>query len=222
MKLNKSIILTTLIALLASPALLADWTEQDPADYTLSAPPKEGTAKAISDFKTLHKYEETRTTEQCKFGNSQSIMTFKSLFGPNTKMLTKEETDSLEPFMTDVIHVAEKVSAHFKTKYMRLRPYDADQTLTPCARKPGGQKAYPSSHAAAGLLSALVLKKVFPDRAQEIEDYGYEIGEYRAIVGVHHPSDIEAGQSLAKQIMTAISKDASFKKELGNAKEALE
>ncbi len=200
--------------ILASQLSWAQWSAVSPKEFQLPPPPAEGSAAYEKDFQQLHKYEQTRTQAECKLGDSQSIPSFEVLYGRNRDLLSKEEAEALTPFMKNVFQLTERISEAFKVKYKRPRPFVTDPTLEPCAKKPGGAKAYPSAHTAAGFVGACVLSKIYPERKKNIEQYGIFIGELRAKVGVHHPSDVKAGWILGKQICDYLMSQPDFKKEL--------
>lgn len=178
---------------------------------SLPPPPAEGSSTEKQDFKILHKYEDTRTTAECKAADKQSFASTKALFGPATGILSTSELEAVEEFGDEVIETVLREAQPFKEEHMRPRPYDADRTLTPCIRRPGGSKAYPSSHASMGVVLADLFAKIYPAKKTKILAQGQRIGEFRVLGGVHHPSDIEAGRNLGKQILRELGKVRSFR-----------
>ena len=68
-------------------------------------------------------------------------------------------------------------------------------------------------------MGACVLAEIFPAKASEIISYGNYLGELRVIVGVHHPSDVRAGQSLAQRICDKLLSLTDFQNELERLKD---
>ncbi len=199
----------------------ADWRELDSSDFTVGAAPIAGSATDKKDFKKLHEYQDSDREADCKIAKTQEFMTPASMFGPATKQLSKKEFAAVEPLLNDVKKLVSDITEDFKVKYQRPRPFNIDTDLQPCVKKPGGAKAYPSSHASVGMAGGLVLAKIFPDKADALEEQGLKVGELRVIAGVHHPSDVVAGQDLARQIVDEISKDKDFKAEIKAIKDGL-
>jgi acid phosphatase (class A) len=203
-----SILLISLFAVSISVAELPYGI--DASLLKLSSPPKPGSVADQNDTKTLLNYQKTRTKEQCVFANSHTLPSALSLFGPRNGVLTKDEFLKVKNLVSQMISISEKVSNPFKKHYARARPFNRGLGIEPCISRPGGQTSYPSSHAMMGLLSALALAEVFPVKKEMIIKYGYQIGLNRVLGGVHHPSDVNAGQALAQQVWMQISEQSEF------------
>jgi acid phosphatase (class A) len=78
--------------------------------------------------------------------------------------------------------------------------------------------AYPSGHAVAGWLWARVLADLAPDRAEALLAQGRRIGDSRAVCGLHHPSDVEAGRRLGEALYAQLSADSAFQADLETAR----
>lgn len=173
--------------------------------YDLSPPPAKGSTADREDFRILHVYQDQRTEEQCEAADRQTIPTVDAMFGPNTGVLTASEVRKVNLEGTQLIRKVFKIVDPFKDEYRRMRPYNADPTLQPCVKLPGGNKAYPSAHATVGIVLAAFLAQKFPSKKAELIEQGKQVGINRLIGGVHHPSDVKAGQSLGKQIVEDLS-----------------
>jgi membrane-associated phospholipid phosphatase len=117
---------------------------------------------------------------------------------------------AVQPFLDAVSKKVSAVAGVFKKEYARPRPYDENDKIRPCADKPGGATAYPSAHATEGAVDACVLAQIFPDRAQKLTDWGQYVGQLRVISGVHHPTDVAAGQALAASICSWLLEQGDF------------
>ncbi len=113
----------------------------------------------------------------------------------------------------------ERVSGYHKDKFARPRPYDTDRRVRPCVEKPRGSKSYPSSHAAVAKAVSCLLAQVFPEKSTDLDTYGEFLGELRVIIGVHHPSDVKAGQMLGSEICARLQSEPDFAEELKNFEE---
>ena len=216
-KLNVIFTAAILFALSFSFPAIANWDSISSEEYEMDDPPAKGSAAYKRDFEILLKHQNSDREEACELAKSQVYGTYEEFFFTST-LLSRKEYDRAEDLVTRAMKYTVKISGEFKGEYSRPRPYNADSRIKPCARKPGGSRSYPSSHAAAGVVGACVLSAIYPDIASEMKDYGKYVGDLRFIVGVHHPSDVKAGQDLGSAICNRLLKNSSFKKELAELK----
>ncbi len=205
--------------LLAGPAA-ASWQDIPSTDFPMATPPAAGTPESDRDYEQLLKLQAERKPEQCALAAGQAIPDFQSLFGASG-ILSKAEADAVAPFVNAASKFLSKVSGYYKKKFARPRPYSADARVQPCIEKPGGATSYPSTHAAAGVFDACVLGRLFPDRAGILASHGRDAGDLRVIAGVHHPSDVAAGQDLGARICARVLKEGDFLAELARVKATL-
>jgi acid phosphatase (class A) len=193
---------------LAVPSRAA-WTSISASDFEVPPPPAPGSPGDKQDMATILQDQETRTPEQCSLAAGMTIPDFTSLYGPS-KLLTPEEMTAVQPFLDQVSNKVSAVTGVFKNEYARPRPFNENPAVQPCAAKPGGATAYPSSHAAEGAVDACVLSAIFPDRADKLTAWGQYVGQLRVISGVHHPTDVAAGQALAASICSWLSEQGDY------------
>ncbi|HXT00990.1 MAG TPA: phosphatase PAP2 family protein [Elusimicrobiota bacterium] len=203
--------LTALFALtlLASVPASAAWQSMSATDFEVPPPPAPGSPGDQQDFATLFQWQATRTPQQCSLAAGMTVPDFQSLYAPSG-ILTSSEMTTVQPFLDAVSKKVSAVAGVFKKEYARPRPYNENKDLQPCADKPGGATAYPSAHATEGAVDACVLGQIFPDRAQKLADWGRYVGELRVISGVHHPTDVAAGQALAASICSWLLEQGDF------------
>jgi acid phosphatase (class A) len=211
-----SLLLALVAMALITPNASADWTKLPSADFPLAPYPAEGSSAHRRDFEILRKHQETRDRKSCELGRNQEHPTFDALFAGSP--LSPAEGQKSKALVAKVMKLADRISGYHKGKFSRRRPYDADPTIKPCIPPPGGQRSYPSSHAAAGAAGACVLAEIFPEKKAELLAFGESIGELRVIVGVHHPSDVEAGQDLGREVCARVQAESDFQGELAKAK----
>lgn len=197
----------------------AEWTKMASTDFTLADYPKENSARWKDDYKQLHEYQDSRDEAQCALGRRQEHPTFEAIYMSKDSPLSRQEAEKAQDLVSRVMKLADRISTYHKGQFKRPRPYDVDDTLEPCAKKPGGAKSYPSSHSANAMAGACVLAELFPRSRQLILDYGASSGELRAVIGVHHPSDVQAGQKLGNEICQALLQDGEFLAELKELKD---
>ncbi|MFI5346346.1 MAG: phosphatase PAP2 family protein [Elusimicrobiota bacterium] len=208
-----------LAGLLVAPAHAA-WTDITASDFNVPPPPTKGSADYVSDFSTLLNDQSSRTPQQCALAASMKIPDFTSLYA-SSGLLSSAEMSAVQPLVDQASNLASNISGVFKKEYSRPRPYNEDARIHPCADKPGGATAYPSTHATVGAVDACVLAAIFPARASKITDYGQYIGELRVIAGVHHPTDVAAGQALAADICGRITQESDFQAQVSALKNSL-
>lgn len=107
----------------------------------------------------------------------------------------------------------------FKIKFNRARPNqlepaikNLEQTMWP---------AYPSGHATFAYTNAFLLQELFPEYKEIIYKDAYECAHSREVLGVHFPSDSEAGKILGRQLVDEMLKSPKFQKDLNAAKEEI-
>jgi membrane-associated phospholipid phosphatase len=203
---------------LAAPASAA-WRDISASQFDVPPPPARGDAADRQDFVTLLDWQQKRTPQQCQQATAMTFPDFRSLFGPSG-ILSQGELSNAEPLLDEVSKKVSKITAVFKKRYGRERPYNEDSRVVPCADKPSGAEAYPSSHAAQGAVDACVLDLVYPERKARLDAWGKYVGDLRVISGVHHPTDVAAGQDLAASICAWLSAQPDFEAEVAALKAA--
>lgn len=201
--------LLVLALLLAAAPSRAAWRDISASQFQMAPPPAAGSAAYQQDLATLLDWQNKRTPQQCSQAASMPVPDFTSLFGPSN-LLSQDEMSRVQPLLDEVSQAVSTVSGVFKKQYHRPRPYNEDNRIVPCAAKPSGATSYPSSHAAEGAVDACVLDLIFPDRAAKLDAWGQYVGQLRVISGVHHPTDVAAGQQLAADICSWLTAQPDF------------
>jgi acid phosphatase (class A) len=201
------------LASLTSISAYAQWQRLPSASFQLEPHPIPGSAEYEEDFRILLESQKERKTEDCLLSRQQKHASFESLYG-HSDLLSAEEFRRLHPLLSKASKLTVRISSYHKRKFSRPRPYDVNSQIIPCVDRPGGQTAYPSSHAAVAAVGSCLLEFVFPDRAVELARYSDHSAQLRVAVGVHHPSDVEAGKLLGRQICQKLLEDDAFRYEL--------
>jgi acid phosphatase (class A) len=108
--------------------------------------------------------------------------------------------------------------------HRRARPFLADSAITTCIPNDERLRAsfsYPSGHAALGFAWALVLAELVPSRADVIIERGHDFTWSRVVCGVHYPSDVEAGRTVAAGAVARLHADAGFRQMMDAARAEL-
>ncbi len=105
--------------------------------------------------------------------------------------------------------------------HRRPRPFLADDTITPCIPNDERLRAsfsYPSGHAALGFAWGLVLAELVPSHADALIERGRDFSWSRVVCGVHYPSDVEAGRTVAAAAVARLHADVEFRQMLDAAR----
>lgn len=166
--------------------------------------PAKGSEAEAVDFQTLYKYQETRTQEECAQAASTENASLENMFANPGGPLSKSEARVLSFTLAKVFaEVGLNINTAKKT-FKRLRPYKTDAGIVPCIDLEGSY-AYPSGHTTLSRVLARILSQMYPNRAEALMKRADEIAHHRILGGVHHPSDIEAGQKFGDIMASGIS-----------------
>jgi acid phosphatase (class A) len=126
--------------------------------------------------------------------------------------------------LKNILDDAEGVVKPAKKHWNRTRPFRQDpadvklQTDDPGEVPAPTSASYPSGHAADGILFALVLSDLAPQFKDKLMARGIQYGDDRVILGVHFPSDVEAGRTLGRAIYAALQDKKAYQDDLVAAK----
>ncbi len=217
------IFLATPILVLASAlAALAQSFHFVPKDAVdpvriLAEPPVASSEEANAELEWMLMIQQCRTncqTQRCNAEVNLTMAAYQSVIGP---WLTAENLPLLQQFFNDVEEDSMFFSNAAKKHFARKRPYEVDSRIQPCVTREA-TSSYPSGHATRGLLFATILAELAPDCRASLLLRGQEIGWDRVVAGVHFPSDISAGRTLARALTQALLSNPQFQAELARVK----
>lgn len=130
-------------------------------------------------------------------------------------------------FILDTIHLAQSdLEALVKPVKLpvqpdqtggRVRPYVQFPALPACDHAVDDSQwhlntsgSYPSTHAALGMLWAMMMSQLAPDRTDKLFERGYQFGESRLVCGFHYPSDLAAGRLATAALMSKLQTQPAF------------
>lgn len=107
-----------------------------------------------------------------------------------------------------------------KFKYNRTRPYMLDSRIKNLDDT--NFQAYPSGHASASYVAAFIYQELLPEHKDLFIKNAYDMAFSREILGVHFPSDSEAGRIFARQFVNELLKTKAFIQDLEEVKKEIE
>ena len=107
-----------------------------------------------------------------------------------------------------------------KDRYPRRRPSFVDPRVQPCVECKD-TPAYPSGHGIQSSTWAVLLGVVFPERADDFIARAATTRNFKAISGVHYPSDLAAGQAIGEAFGQALLKNPEVLKALAEIREEI-
>lgn len=119
-----------------------------------------------------------------------------------------------------VIHDSMVYMVEFKLKYARPRPYAVEPKLK--VEQPLPHGAFPSGHSFGSFVNAELLSRLAPDRRADLMNAAQEFAWSRELLGVHYPSDSEAGKIWAADFVKFLFENKQFVKDFEAVKQEWE
>ena len=107
-----------------------------------------------------------------------------------------------------------------KFQYNRTRPYMLDSRIKNLNNT--NFQAYPSGHASTSYVAAYIYQELMPEQTDLFVKNAYDMAYSRELIGVHYPSDSEAGRIFARQFVNYLLENPQFQKDLAEAKMEIE
>ncbi|MCI3132068.1 phosphatase PAP2 family protein [Phenylobacterium aquaticum] len=159
---------------------------------------------------------------------------FKGALGVELKV-----SDPDAKFILDTIHLAQlDLEALVKPVKLKVQPDGTGGRVRPYVRYPNlpacqhdvddttwhlnTSGSYPSTHAALGMLWALMMSQLAPDRTDALAAKGYAFGESRLVCGFHYSSDLAAGRLAASVLFAKLETNKAFTDRMTVAKVKLD
>lgn len=169
-------------------------------DLPLVPPPKNDSPQTQDELETLVRAQDDRESnrdfiEAC---DENGVDTFRQecvkRFGFEVPLSAlRSITDQMDPLVLAV-----------KAYYNRPRPFQlakvAGLDFHPIASRTAGTPSYPSGHAAQAHMLALMLGEVYPQHGDDLRKLAQEVAWTRVEGGVHFPSDIHYGETIAGRL----------------------
>lgn len=152
-------------------------------------------------------------------GDSDYVAMRKNLFHMGRQLGDWFAPDSLPQTANLLAKVWQDASYYIwalKFKYNRIRPYTLDTSLKNITDP--YFPAYPSGHSGNSYVAAYVYSELLPDYKNLFVQNASDMAFSREIIGVHFPSDSEAGRIFARQFVNLLLQNKQFVAELAKAK----
>jgi acid phosphatase (class A) len=193
----KRLALLSLMLLIGQPAL-ADGISPNRAAIELSnllpPPPAAGSAAAGQDLQAVLAVQRSRTPAEqsaAKADMERSVFRFADALGPSLQAATLPKTAAFFERVAD-FDKAEVKDA--KLYWRRARPPVTSDQVHPLSKEKPDDWSYPSGHSTFGYTAAILLANMVPEKRAAIFARADLYGQHRVVMGVHFPSDVEAGR----------------------------
>jgi acid phosphatase (class A) len=134
------------------------------------------------------------------------VFRFSDVLGPQFSPAKLPLTEAL---FEKVVDTGKSVITPAKDAWGRKRPGMVDSRIQPLVKEPKSD-SYPSGHATAGTLFAIVLANMVPEKAPELYARGWTFARNRLVCGAHFPSDIQAGRLSGTLIASCLFRNPDF------------
>jgi len=175
----------------------------------LAPPPKSGSLEDKEDLRAVLKAQSIRTNLQGKRAYDDANLTvfrFADVMGvgftPDKLPLTAALFDKIKSDGDTIVWAV-------KDAYKRPRPFLASPKVRSLKPDTKGA-AYPSGHSTFAYECAIILSKMVPEKRYEMFKRADEYAKNRVVLGVHYPSDIEAGRVSGALLANEFLKNEKF------------
>jgi acid phosphatase (class A) len=182
----------------------------------LAPPPAEDSAQAKAELDEVLALQAQRSDADvaaCVADQEYSVFRFADVVGPGFEAALLPKTAA---YFSTAVDAAKAVVDGAKDHWGRRRPFLVDSRVQPCD-KPSKSASYPSGHATAGTVMAILLADLLPEKHDAILERGWLFARHRVMGGVHFPSDIQAGRIAGTVLAQALLQDPGMQ---AQAKEA--
>jgi acid phosphatase (class A) len=193
----------------------------DPATFEVKAllpdPPADGSPTTLKEIDLILQDQASRTPEEVariKQAVHLNVWLFENVLG---SWYTKKNLPVTAAMFMRVDADEHPIIDSAKKFWNRPRPPQQDKRIHPPIDLPPNA-SYPSGHSTFSTLKALILAELAPDLKDAILARGRQIGDDRVIAGVHFPSDVDAGRTLAQAIFAKLMASPAFQADLAQAK----
>ena len=217
--------------------------------HLLPPPPLPGSQAEAKDIETIVQMQASSSPERVNLAEQDATIgvgAFAGVLGPNFVI---GKLPVLASFLRKVGRDTQFATAIGKDCWERSRPFTRDSRIQPpgmmkeqTLNRPGQVNmaphdpmspclpvmpapvysySYPSGHSTFGVMTAILLAEMVPEKRAELYARGWQFGESRIVGGVHFPTDVEAGRLDATALVAVMMVDRDFQVDLAAAKAEL-
>lgn len=175
----------------------------------LPAPPAPDTLAGRADLEAVLQAQAWRTPEHVAWAkriDKNDAFLFSDVLGA---WFTRENLPRTAAFLKDVDEDRHEMTEVAKKLFARARPWVVDPRVQPCVGKPGND-SYPSGHTASIFTRAGVLAEIFPEQRTALFEFAHRAAWGRVYAGVHFPSDLVGGWTIAEPFVAELRKNREF------------
>ena len=176
----------------------------------LPAPPPAGSLAARVDLEAVLQVQAWRTPEQiawAKLVEKDQVFNHAAVLGA---WFTSERLPLTAAFFTAIGDDLRAIDPVAKQPFLRARPWAVDSRVQPCVAQPAST-SYPSGSATQSFVWAELLAELIPAKRDELLARAHRAAWGRVIGGVHFPSDVVAGEIVARAYLAEARKSAAFR-----------
>jgi acid phosphatase (class A) len=205
--------------------------------FTPLVPPANSSAQTRAELDYLLALQESRTDDEQKWADHLAGVYYHPLvtnpadprFTPNRDNLffvgrglgpwySRGSMPKTSELLARVSHDAMIQMVELKLKYARPRPHHLEPRLRATdAKIPHG--SYPSGHSFLSYVNAEVLSRFAPHRQNDLMRSALDMAWSRELLGVHYPSDSEAGRLFAKDFLRLLFENTAFRQAFDEARQ---
>jgi acid phosphatase (class A) len=218
-------VLLVLMLLIGQPALAN--SSEPVVDLTalLPPPPAAGSAAARRDLQGVLAVQADRTPTEVAAAQADrlhSVFRFADVFGPTFQ---PEKLPHTAAFFARVVAYDKGEVKAVKQFWHHPRPALASHAVHPLSQEQPDDWSYPSGHSTLGYTEAVLLANMVPERRAAIFARADLYAQHRIVMGVHFPSDVEAGRlagtALGGQLLTDPAWHADYSAARAELRQAL-
>ncbi len=173
-----------------------------PLAEAVGKPPKSGSTALARDLAVLRWIQSTRDSQAVRHAWIY-LDRVPTAFEPAIGADLSKTAPKIHAGVPKFVKAIEKVKNKLKKSIARPRPFLTHSDLKPCLPL-DHSKSYPSGHATWYSSMSLLLADLLPERRQRLLNVGQQGIAARVTCGMHYPSDVEAGQRLARAAVAQI------------------
>jgi acid phosphatase (class A) len=181
------------------------------------APGSDREKRDLTEILAIQRSRTSRQSERALADATAGIFGFADVLGPS---FNEQRVPSVAALLGKARADAVVAVGAAKGVWNRQRPYAISSEVETLGDRPESS-SYPSDASTVGYLTAILLADMVPEKAAALYAGGREFGDDRVTLGIHFPSDVEAGRFAASATANALLQNAAFMKEFSEARQEL-